>query len=186
MRGIYYYPITCLFWLPTVNLALCQLLKIKAQSQNSLFFRPYHVECCHWTRVLKESARRKLHSTQTQPQARVLKRWPDVCSAILPTKLTCLLMADSTPPELKHPDLEPTWCTVKTLEIMCTTHLWEVYALVLSVSATQLGRNLCLWCSIFDALQRKPVLPASTVEDAGGTERHPLGSWGLGSCTSVS
>lgn len=55
-----------------------------------------------------------------------------------------------------------------------------------SVSATQLGRNLCLWCCIFDALQREPVLPTSTVEDAGGTERHPLGSWGLGSCTSVS
>lgn len=127
MRGIYYYQITCLFWLPTVYLALCQLLKIKAQSQNSLFFRPYHVECGHWTWVLKESARRKLHSTQKQPQARVLKRWPDICSAILPTKLMCLLMADTTPPELKHPDLEPTCCIVKTLEIMCTTHPWVVY-----------------------------------------------------------
>ena len=46
-----------------------------------------------------------------------------------------------------------------------------------SVSATWLWRNLCLWCSIFDAPQRELVLPASTVEDAGGTERHPLGSW---------
>lgn len=46
-----------------------------------------------------------------------------------------------------------------------------------SVSATRLWRNLCLWCSIFDAPQREPVFPASTVEDAGGTERHPLGSW---------
>lgn len=177
---IYIYQTTCLFWLPTVCLALCQLLGSKSPSHDSLVFQSYHVECCHWKWLLKRAqAKQAVWHNKNNHRPGVWKSNKKMCSTI-PRWLNLFLTRHIcwwwiSPPGLRHPDLNmPVWYIVKTFERMGRDHPWEVYAL--GLPSAQRG-CLCLWRSVFKALQWGLCSQHLSQDKPGGTERRTLPSW---------